>query len=409
MVHRGLTNYFEINNLLSNNQSGFRKNYSTTKSIVELNDILFENMNSSKITASVFIDLRKAFDTVDHSILLLKLEKMGIKNNIFHWCKNYLSNRKQRTLVNGINSTYLDVSCGVPQGSVLGPLFFLIYVNDIVNRIGKDNIKLYADDTVIFIEGEDYTLLQNKMQQLLNIFSHWCKENKLSINTEKTKLVCFGTKQRIKKYKNMNVTLLNDRIQQVPSYKYLGVILDTGLNFNSQIQQTMNKVSHKLYVLSKIRQFLSTKSAVLIYKTMILPYFDYGDIVYMFSSKNELDKLERLQERCINICTRTYGRDNIETIRSTHKLPKLEKRRTCHINNFMYNRNSNIEILDNNDIQTRSKSAKKFVVNKPNLEAYKRSIVYSGALTWNALKSDTKNIQIYEAFKYYQKKEMLTF
>ena len=147
-------------------------------------------------------------------------------------------------IVNRIG-TYLDVSCGVPQGSVLGPLFFLIYVNDIVNRIGKDNIKLYADDTVIFIEGEDYTLLQNKMQQLLNIFSHWCKENKLSINTEKTKLVCFGTKQRIKKYKNMNVTLLNDRIQQVPSYKYLGVILDTGLNFDSQIQQTMNKVSHK--------------------------------------------------------------------------------------------------------------------------------------------------------------------
>ena len=145
----------ENNSLLSNHQNGFRKKYSTRKALVELNDIIFENMNNGNVTAAVFIDLRKAFDTVDHSILLRQLDKMGIKNDIYKWCKDYLFNREQKTLVNGINSNYLDVSCGVPQGSVLGPLFFLIYVNDIVNRIGIDNIKLYADDTVIFVEGND--------------------------------------------------------------------------------------------------------------------------------------------------------------------------------------------------------------------------------------------------------------
>ena len=123
--------------------------------------------------------------------------------------------------------------------------------------------------------------------------------------------------------------------------------------------------------------------------------------IYMFSSKNELNKLERLQERCINICTRSYGRDNIDNIRSEYKLPKLEKRRICHVNNFMYNRNANIEENSENNIQTRSKSSKKFIVNKPNFEAYKRSIIYSGAMKWNALKNETKNIQIYEAFKYH--------
>ena len=408
IVHRGLTNFIENNNLLSNNQSGFRKNYSTTKSIVDLNDIIFENMNNGKVTTAVFIDLRKAFDTVDHSILLKKLDKVGIKNEIFMWCKNYLSNRKQKTLVNGIHSEYLDVSCGVPQGSVLGPLFFLIYVNDIVNRIGVDNINLYADDTVIHCEGDDIPLLKENIQNLLNIFSYWCKENKLSINAEKTKFVCFGTKQRVKQYRDLKLSLLDTFIQQVPSYKYLGITLDSGLNFNMQIQQTMKKVSHKLYILSKIRQFLTVKSAILIYKTMILPYFDYGDIVYMFSSINELNKLERLQERCINICTRTYGRDNINNIRATHRLPTLEKRRQCHVNNFMYKRKTNIEIINENDIQTRSKASKKFIVNKPNLEAYKRSIIYSGATAWNSLKTETKNIEIYDAFKYHQKKEMLT-
>ena len=205
----------------------------------------------------------------------------------------------------------------------------------------------------------------------------------------------------------MNVSLLDVNIQQVPSYKYLGIILDNSLNYNLQIQQTINKVSHKLFIISKVKQFLTISSAILIYKTMILPYFDYGDIVYMFSSKNGLDKLERLQERCINICTRTYGRDNINNLRATHKLPKLEKRRICHINNFMYKRNTNINDTDLERTQTRSQSTKKFIVNKPNIESYKRSIVYSGAVTWNALNTEVKKIQIFEAFKYHQKKEML--
>ena len=142
---------------------------------------------------------------------------------------------------------------------------------------------------------------------------------------------------------------------------------------------------------------------------MILPYFDYGDIVYMFSSKNELDKLERLLERCINICTKTYGRDNIDNLRTEHKLPKLEKRRICHINNYMYKRTTNVEYIDPERIQTRSQSAKKIIVNKPNLEAYKRSIIYSGAVSWNVLDIEMKNIQIFDAFKYHQKNEMLNF
>ena len=122
-----------------------------------------------------------------------------------------------------------------------------------------------------------------------------------------------------------------------------------------------------------------------ILQMMILPYFDYGDIIYMFANKSELDKLERLQERCINVCTRTYGRDNINDIRAMYKLPTLEKRRNCHLNNFMYKRNSNLVMNEDNDILTRSRTSKKIIVNKPNIEAYKRSIAYSGASRWNAL------------------------
>ena len=171
----------------------------------------------------------------------------------------------------------------------------------------------------------------------------------------------------------------------------------------------MNKVLHKMFILSKVRQYLSEKSAILIYKSMLLPYFDYGDIVYMFSSKNELDKLERLQERCMKTCTKTYGKNNLKETRIAKKLPTLEKRRNCHLNNFMFKRKDNIENIDNNNctILTRSMTSKKFIVKKPNIESYKRSINYSGATNWNNLPNDTKNIDLFDVFKFKQKKELL--
>ena len=204
---------------------------------------------------------------------------------------------------------------------------------------------------------------------------------------------------------------MNDNIKHVTSYKYLGFILDNGLSFKLQIQLTINKILHKLYILSKTRQYLTEKTAIVIYKSMILPYFDYGDIIYMFSSKNDLEKLERLQERCIHICTRTYGRINIDNTRKANKIPTLEKRRNCNLNNFMYKKRDNIEIIDDDDnlIMTRSRTNKKFIVHKPNLESYKRSIVYSGAKCWNSLPNESKNIDIYEIFKFHQKKKMLEF
>ena len=153
---------------------------------MDLNDIIFENMNNGLVTSAVFIDLRKTFDTVDHTNVLKKINNIGIKGDLFDWCIDYLSNREQKTLVNGKKSNYQKVKCRVPQGSVLGPLFFIIYVNDMISRVGKDNVKLYADDTVIFAESNNQLDLQYKVQNLLDIFTKWSKENKLSINVDKT-------------------------------------------------------------------------------------------------------------------------------------------------------------------------------------------------------------------------------
>ena len=154
-VHAQLSFYLEENNILVENQGGFRKNKSTVSSMARLTDGILTAMNDSMITMAAFIDLRKAFDTVNHRVLLAKLDHIGIRGELYYWCENYLCNRKQCTLANSNRSSLNPVVCGVPQGSVLGPLFFLIYINDMVKAVEQVEISLFADDTVLFVRGKN--------------------------------------------------------------------------------------------------------------------------------------------------------------------------------------------------------------------------------------------------------------
>ena len=366
---------------------------------------IFENINNGFITASIFIDLKKAFDTVNHNILIKKIEDMGIKGDILNWCINYLSNRFQSTLCNGIKSSENNIVCGVPQGSVLGPLFFLIYINDITKIINEKNIQLYADDTVLFVKGKNENEINESLQIILNKFSDWCNQNKLSINPDKTKYMCFGTRQRLKKCKNLCFTMNNKNILSVPSYKYLGVILDQTLNFKLHVNNTINKVNHKIYVLSKLMKYLTSLSAIRIYKSMILPYFDYGDILYSFTNIPEVSKLQRLQDRCIKICTRTFGKADMDELHMNNNIEKLEKRRILHVRHHMFKNDKNISEIDDDTIITRSYDGKRFIIKKPNVEIYKRSLSYAGAADWNTLKADLRNIDILNVFKFRIRKE----
>ena len=202
------------------------------------------------ISLATFIDLRKAFNTVNHDILVSKLACYGISNGNLAWCTNYLSNRSQRTLANGRTSNNQSVLCGVPQGSVLGPLFFILYVNDVKNAVKSADIQLYADDTVIYVSGKNTVDAISKVQPELDKFSKWCTENKLSLNVSKTKLMTFGTRHKVKMAENAMVNMNNSRLQIVPTYKYLGFVLDSTLTFNSQVKNIVNTVTYKANILS---------------------------------------------------------------------------------------------------------------------------------------------------------------
>ena len=201
IVHKRISTFWEENNILSTNQGGFRKGHSTAATVADLTDDLFQQINLGNTTLAAFIDLRKAFDTVNLEILCLKLQRAGIRDGVLNWCKNYLINRFQCTLANNVRSSLMPISCGVPQGSVIGPLFFLIYVNDVQQAVPNCGLKLYADDTVLYQPGVNCEEARGKLQSSISKFKIWCNINALTINVPKTKVMAFATRSKVKNVK----------------------------------------------------------------------------------------------------------------------------------------------------------------------------------------------------------------
>ena len=197
IVYKRLYDFLRKNNVLYKYQFGFRKNHSTAMAILEAVDFCYENMDSNNKIVGIYFDLQKAFDTVDHNLLLNKLYHVGIRGLMHNWLTNYLSNRKQYTSINGVFSEMGDIVCGVPQGSVLGPLLFLIYVNDISTAVSDNSLRLFADDTNLFIFGSDLSELETTANDYLKKMEEWFVANKLNLNVEKHVTPCFPLGQNL--------------------------------------------------------------------------------------------------------------------------------------------------------------------------------------------------------------------
>ena len=199
LVHNQLYEYLEKNKFLSNRQFGFRKGRSTSHAITYLSDFIRQKMDSGQCTGAVFIDLKKAFDTVDHSVLLSKLPIYGINGNELNWFQDYLFNRQQFVEYLNTNSNYQHITCGVPQASILGPLLFLIHINDLTLNVSSCEILLYADDMVIFHSDKEFNKIEEMLNIELNIVGKWMSDNHMIINPKpgKTECMIFGTAQKL--------------------------------------------------------------------------------------------------------------------------------------------------------------------------------------------------------------------
>lgn len=301
-IHIQLYDYLESHHLLCNNQYGFRSNRNTQQAIFMYLDNIYRNLNLNIDTIAVYVDFRKAFDTVDHPTLLNKLRDFNLSPKSIELFNNYLSNRTQQVYTNKTMSPPLPIKTGVPQGSTLGPLLLVMYINSLPAIAKNSSTILFADDTVIFHPLVNQTANFDLIQKDLDLLHLWCRYNRLEINTSKTKAMYFSSKHlnsTSKPYKKLRLGKTD--IDFINDYKYLGVTIDTDLTFKTHITNLINTISFKVSQLRRIRKSLSNKIALQMYKTMILPVMDYGDLFYHNKNNKLLNKLRTIQNRSIRI------------------------------------------------------------------------------------------------------------
>ena len=394
IAHNRIYDYCERNDILDQRQGGFRPKHSTCRTTAFFINDIYTAMNNNEILIATYIDAMKAFDTVNHKILLKKAGKYGITGQVLAWLSNYLSERYQCTLANNIISDRQLITCGVPQGSVCGPLLFLIYINDLSGILKSCKVSLYADDTVIYLAHKDIQDALVLLQNDLNLLIEWCTDNKVTINSKKTKYCIYGMRSNVKHSKSQDteLSLNNNRLDRVSSYKYLGFILDEHLNFNKHVLEMCNLVNHKLYLLSRIRKYLTTEACITIFKTMVLSVIEYGDTIYSGTSLRNLDKIDKLFHRGLRICIVTEIAHNKNDLQRECRISSLTKRRDLHLLLFMHKQNENGNLLKTSDIATRLHSAPVFWQYKPDNEKVRQNRLYRGANLWNGLPANIRNM-----------------
>ena len=297
IIHSYLLNYLNDNNILNPFQFGFRKKHSTYMPLAHLVDEITKALQNHEITCGIFLDLQKAFDTVSLDILLKKLDFIGIKGDLYKILESYLNKRLQRTKYNDLLSVEKEISIGVPQGSILGPLLFIIYINDLCNICNDAKFYFFADDTAVIIKSCDVRQLQEKIDILMPKITEWFKSNRLSLNINKTNYQIYSPHS----ISNIEIILNGSKIARKKQIKYLGVVMEEDLKFNQHISNISSIISRNIGIMGRAKTFLSSRELVILYNSLVLPYLNYCAVVWGSNYPSRLEKLLKLQKRAIRV------------------------------------------------------------------------------------------------------------
>jgi hypothetical protein len=328
VIKTRLQSFIEKNSILSPYQYGFRSKSSTSMALMDLVQSVELNQNSKRHTIIIFLDLKKAFDTVDHNILLLKLEQYGCRGITLQFFASYLANRKQYIKIKNSESPLQEIKYGVPQGSILGPLLFLLYINDIgICKPENGDIKLFADDTAILIAHENLNTLNNIANITLEKTDKWLTMNKQALNNEKTfGMLIHANKKRIENW-TPTVTINGTPLQTTHTKKYLGVILDNKLNFQSHTSHLAKKLRKWIGIFKKINPVLTPIAKRTLYFSMFHPNILYGIELYGGVSSTTLKNLQTIQNKAVRSL---FGYHRLSPSTEMYKELKLMKIKTLY-------------------------------------------------------------------------------
>ena len=404
------------NKLLTNCQFGFRKGHSTSHGITHVNERITDHLEKKRVCAALFIDLKSAFDTVDLNVLIKKLEHYGFRGKILNLLVSYLNSRKQYVKCGDIESCLLDVVCGVPQGSVLGPLLFILYINDI-DKCSNFECILFADDAAaMLLAAENLKMLKKIINKEVKYLHEWLITSKLTLNLKKTKYMLFANKNVLsrKMRKKFKVTIGKYTIHEIDRIEYLGIILDNNQNWNYHAEFLVTKLSSAAGAMYRIRNSMPLEARLLVYNALVASYLQYSITAWGTCSSTVLSRLQNLQDRIVRYMTYSPPHSNLDLKYKTLKILKVNELHFYETAKFMYKVYHNQLPLAFHDYfqaithsyNTRTRIDVGFALPRPRTERGKRSLKYSGIEVWACVPDRMKSMSL-AAFKYHLKAHII--
>ena len=400
VVHTKLYSYCSEHDIFSDCQSGFRKGNSTSTCLVDFLSNIVEEINLDRCCGVLFLDLQKAFDMVNHAILLAKLEIYGVRYSARKWIESYLAGRTQVTKVGGEISPPASVTCSVPQGSILGPLLLSLYINDLPLISNAVKWNLYADDTAITASCKSKEEMSECLLNVMNDVSKWFEYNRLSLNLKKTQFLIFGTQPKCNMFKDLELKVNNETIVQSNSVKYLGIKLDSQLTYGSHVEYVRSKTVGKIKLLGRIAPIIKRHTALYLYKSLILPIFDYCSFIIDGMSQQSCQTLQKLQNLACQNILRVDTKSRTRDLHTELGLDYLAVRRKQQMACEMFKISQSMvpcKVIQHfkpsheaHARSTRLTSSNNYCLPNFKLEMCRRQFVYKGPSIWREVPTELK-------------------
>ena len=417
LMYKRLYSFLKTQEILFSLQFGFQENHSIDHALISMTESIRSTLDDKQFGCGIFIDLHKAFDTVNHNILISKLEHYGVRGCALQWFQSYLSDRNQFVSINGSKSDLLKVTCGVPQGSVLGPLLFLIYINDLPNVTKKLQFYLFADDTNIYCQSNTLESLVKTVNCELKLLKKWLDTNKLSLNIDKTNYIIFHSKSN-KLPSEPLIKIGKQHIKRVKFVKFLGLLLDENLEWKYHLNELSKKLARTCGIFFKIRYLLPSDVLLCLYNALFMSFLQYGITVWGQTHKLYLDPVIKLQKRAIRAISFQPYLSHTLPIFKDLKILRLCEIFELRLLTFVYESVKKISPLCFHNFFTFNASIHQYqtrqacrsdlyLTQKKSLQYGLKSIKYVGCKLWNDLPLVIRNSPTKVSFKSKLKSHLL--
>ncbi|PNF17023.1 hypothetical protein B7P43_G02754 [Cryptotermes secundus] len=406
LMYNRVVNFLNKFKLISNAQNGFRKNKSTFTAIQTFIGQIQKTLDNKQFAFGIFLDLSKAFDVINHNLLLAKLELYGLRGIAHAWMRSYLTDRTQfveihhmdqKTFkIKTLTSSLKAIKHGVPQGSVLGPLLFLLFINDLPRIIQNAEVVLFADDTNILITGNDMLSLNEKIQNVKNQLEKWFYENHLIINTEKSKVIFFRGSRSTPIIRSI-FSLNNKEVVCSSDVKFLGICITEDLSWATHTQYVCKKLSKTLYLIKSLRDSVSQSVLRNVYLAKFESVLKYG-IIFWGGVKKDSETLFKLQKKCLRVVKGVRNRVSCRNLFREFKILTVTSLYIFEILCFIIkNRIYTTQYSDVHGYNTIHKH--NLYVQFCNTERCKRGVIGMGTKIFNGLPTELKSVNNFNVFK----------